>query len=136
MPTAEVAASSGTSVPCIRSQESAGHMVVYVVTDQMVGDRRSPGRQYWRSSPSTSSAFHRFPVPPTGSVHRDGSFFLCIVTGASVFWDFGSLYQTLRRHSSQLLRQRHFFAVRTLRRLWCRLLRQRLSDSISTLRRP
>ena len=34
---------SWSSVPCIRSHESAGHMVVYVVTDQMVGDRRSPG---------------------------------------------------------------------------------------------
>ena len=37
---------SGTLAPCIRSHESAGHMIVYVVTDQMVGDRRSPGRQY------------------------------------------------------------------------------------------
>ena len=37
--------------------------------------------------------------PPTGSVHRDGSFFLCIVTGASVCceWCTCSL-ATLRRH--------------------------------------
>ena len=34
---------SWTLVPCIRSQESAGHMVVCVVMDQMVGDRQSPG---------------------------------------------------------------------------------------------
>ena len=33
---------SWTLVPCIRSHESAGHMVVCVVTGQMVGDRRSP----------------------------------------------------------------------------------------------
>ena len=34
---------SVTLVPCIRSNKSAGHMVVCVVTGQMVGDRRSPG---------------------------------------------------------------------------------------------
>ena len=32
-----------------------------------------PGRQYWGASTSTSSANHRFSVPPTGSVHRDAS---------------------------------------------------------------
>ena len=35
--------SSGTSVPCTRSPESAGHFVKNSVTDQMVGSRRSPG---------------------------------------------------------------------------------------------
>ena len=35
--------SSGSSVPCIRSHASAGHLVVYFVTAQMVGDRRFPG---------------------------------------------------------------------------------------------
>ena len=39
---------SWTLVPFIRSHVSAGHMVVCVVTDQVVGDRRRP------------------PVPPTG----------------------------------------------------------------------
>ena len=34
---------SGSSVPCIRSHASAGHLVVYFVTAQMVGNRRSPG---------------------------------------------------------------------------------------------
>ena len=34
---------SETLVPCIRSHESAGLLVVCVVTDQMVGGRRSPG---------------------------------------------------------------------------------------------
>ena len=55
---------------------------------------RSPvprGDNTGRSRPSTSSANHRLPLPPTGPVHRDGSFFLRIVRGASVFWDFGSL---------------------------------------------
>ena len=52
---------SWTLVPCIRSHESAGHMVVYVLTGQMVGDHRSPnGRQYWGARLSTSSANHRF----------------------------------------------------------------------------
>ena len=37
--------------------------------------------------------------PPTGSVHRDGSFFLCIVTGASVCCErCTSSLATLRRH--------------------------------------
>ena len=37
--------------------------------------------------------------PPTGSVHRDGSFFLCIVTGASVCCGrCTSSLETLRRH--------------------------------------
>ena len=35
--------SSGTSVPCTRSPESAGQFVEYFVMDQMVGSRRSPG---------------------------------------------------------------------------------------------
>ena len=34
---------SWTLVPCIRSHESAGHLVVCVVTGQMVGDRWFPG---------------------------------------------------------------------------------------------
>ena len=34
---------SGTSVPCTRSPESAGHFVENSVMDQMVGSRRSPG---------------------------------------------------------------------------------------------
>ena len=47
---------SRTLVPCIRSHASAGHIVVCVVTGLVVGDRRSPGRQYWEVSSSTSSA--------------------------------------------------------------------------------
>ena len=43
----------------IRSIASLGHIVVCVVTDQMVGARRSPGRQYWGSRSCTSSANHR-----------------------------------------------------------------------------
>ena len=45
-------------------------------------------------------------VPPTGSVHRDGSVFLCIVTGSSMLWDFGSLHlKASRRQTGQLLRR-------------------------------
>ena len=99
---------SRTLVPFTRSHVSAGHMVVCVVTDQIVGDR------------------HRFLVPPTGPEHRDGSFFLCIVTGSIVFWDFGSLYpKASRRPSGQLLRQRPSITTKTLRRPGRRLLRQR-----------
>ena len=49
-----------------------GRLVVSVVMGQMVGDRRSPGRQHWGASSCTSSAKHRISGPPTGSVHRDG----------------------------------------------------------------
>ena len=63
---------SWTLVPCIRSHESAGHVVVFVVTGQMVGDRRSPGRQYWgrdhQPLPPTNVSF-----PPTGREHSDAS---------------------------------------------------------------
>ena len=44
-----------------------------VVTVQMVGDRRSPGRQYWGARSCTSSANHHSPVPPTGPVLSDES---------------------------------------------------------------
>ena len=61
------------SVPCIRSRESAGHMVMYFVTGQMVGDRRSPGATilgvevvYFLRQPS-------LPGPPTGPEHSDAS---------------------------------------------------------------
>ena len=42
-----------------KHRESAGLRVVCVVIDQMVGDRRPPGRQYWGSRSCTSSANHR-----------------------------------------------------------------------------
>ena len=115
----------GLCLPASEASRVGGPLVVSVVTDQMVGDRRSLGRQYWVSRPSTSSANHHLPAPPTGPVHRDGSFFLCFVTGASVFWDFGSLCpKASRRPSGQLLRQRQS-QRKTLRRPGRRLLRQR-----------
>ena len=59
------------SIPCIRSRESAGPMVENGVTDQMVGDRRSPGStilgvefEYLLRQPSLLG-------PPTGLEHRD-----------------------------------------------------------------
>ena len=39
------------------------------------------------------------------------SLFLCLVVVVSVFWDFGSLFRTLRRHSGLLLRQQQCFDV-------------------------
>ena len=94
-------------------------MVVCVVTGQMVGDRRTPrGDSTGRSRLSTPSANHL--LPPTGSVHRDGSF----------FWDFGSLnFEALRRPSGQLLRQRQT-QRKTLRRPCRRLLRQRPAQQV------
>ena len=65
--------SSGTSVPCTRSPESAGHFVKNSVMGQMVGSRRSPGatilggeHEYLTCQPSLF-------VPPTGPVHCDAS---------------------------------------------------------------
>ena len=34
---------SGTLVPCIKGHASAGHRVVCIAMDQMIGNRRSPG---------------------------------------------------------------------------------------------
>ena len=55
---------SGTLVPCIRSHESAGHLVVYFVTGQVVGDHRFP----WAT---ILGANHHLLIPPTGCVQRD-----------------------------------------------------------------
>ena len=73
---------SETLAPYIRSIKSAGHMVVCVVTGQMVGDRRSPGATilgvgtiYLLRQPS-------FPVPPTGCEHLDGSWTVYELAGS------------------------------------------------------
>ena len=71
---------SWTLVPCIRSHES-GHMVVCVVTDHMVGDRRSPGA-------TILGGRDYLPPPPT----------IAYQSRRQVFWDFGSLHlKALRR---------------------------------------
>ena len=101
---------------------SRGQFFVNFVMGLMVGDRRFPGATILGARFSTSSANHLVSVPPTGPehsdaswcgqctslqvqyfltgaacpVHPDGSFFLCIVTGSFVFWDFGSLFRPLR----------------------------------------
>ena len=63
------------------------------------GRVRRDGSDCWRSNLLSS--------PADRSVHRDRSFFLHIVTGSFVFWDFGSLYlKESRRPSGQLFRQR------------------------------
>ena len=54
---------------------------VHFVTGQMVGDRRSLGRQYWGARLSTPSANHRLLGPPTDPVHRDGLWTVCEMTG-------------------------------------------------------
>ena len=112
-----------SSVPFIRSLKSAGQFIVNFVIGLMVGVRRFPGATllgvetfYLLSQPSLFS--------PAGlSRTRDGSFFLSIVTGAFVFWVFGSLFKSLRRPSGLLLRQRQS-QRKTLRRHGRLLLRQ------------
>ena len=89
------------SISCIRSRESAGPMVDNGVTDQMVGDRRSPGAtilgvefEYLLRQPSLLG-------PPSGSEHRDallcGRFTRwrsCTFRRVPVpFWDFGSWFK-------------------------------------------
>ena len=52
----------------------------------------------------------RVGLPPTGSVHRDGSVFLCIVTGASVCCErCTSSLATLRRHFLRAVASAVFF---------------------------
>ena len=58
---------SWTLVPCIRSHESAGHMVVFVVTGLLIGDRRSPRGD-------STGGCDRLPPPPfIVSRHADRS---------------------------------------------------------------
>ena len=89
--TAMTLSSVVASIPCIRSRESAGPMVENVVTDQMVGDRRSPGAtilgvefEYLLRQPSLLG-------PPTGSEHRDA------------MWTVYELASPERAHRSSLL---------------------------------
>ena len=75
---------------CIRSHESAGHMVVCVVTDHMVGDRQSPG--------ATILGGRDYLPPPPTIAYQSRRQVPYLVTGAFGFWDFGSLHiKALRR---------------------------------------
>ena len=68
-------------------------VVVYLVMDAVAGARGTPGRLKTGGVP---------PKPPATILLS-----LFPFHGSSMFWDFGSLYRkTLRRHTSQLLRQR------------------------------
>ena len=74
--------------------------MVHFPMDAVAGARRAPGRHKTGGVPpkpaSQPQSFSLFPL---------------------MFWDFGSLYlEALRRHSGQLLRQRHSTPVKTLRR--------------------
>ena len=104
MPTAEVAASSGTSVLCIRCHESAGHMVVCVVTGQMVGDRRSPGATILGVATIYLLRQPSFLVSPTGREHLDGSWTVYEMAG-SVHPD-GFLFEGFRFAPPEALRPR------------------------------
>ena len=146
-----------SSVPCIRSLKSAGQFIVNFVMGLMVGDRRFPGGDNTGGRFSTSSVNHRFSVPPACPVLRDGSFFLCIVTGsfcvlglrivvqavaarrlvqyivmdslAGLFWDFGSLYQRRCGVVSDALSRQ----PSSLRRLWLGVAAQACGTSLSDI---
>ena len=98
---------SGTLGLSIRSIASAGHRVVCVVTDQMVGDRRFPGAIILGASCSTTSANHPVSVPPTGPGLPER--FL-------LFWDFGSLYQRRCGVIRYALSRQPYFTSSSLRR--------------------
>ena len=99
---------SGSSVPCIRSPASAGHLVVHFVTGQMVGDRWFPGATILGAICSTTSANHPVSVPPTGPELPER--FL-------LFWDFGSLYQRRCGVVSDALSRQPSSSSTSLRRL-------------------
>ena len=85
------------------------------------GRVRRDGSDGWRSpvprgDNTGSVCVLRQPSLSSPGDNRDGSFFLCIVTGAFGFWDFGSLYlMASLRPTGQLLRQRQT-QRKTLRR--------------------
>ena len=84
----------GTLDLSIRSIASVGHMVMCVVKVQMVGARRSPGATMLGSRSCTSSANHHSPVPPTGPVLSDASWWTmyemagCLHQTGSFSWVF------------------------------------------------
>ena len=112
----------GLQLPASEAPRVGGPLVVSVVTDQMVGDRRSPGRQYWGASSCTSSANHRMPGSP-GSVLRDRS-----CCGQCTRWLVQN-FQTgaaLRRHFSRAVAAAAtFVSVVAATSAWCRGTRQR-----------
>ena len=106
---------SGTLDLSVRSIASAGHMVVCVVTVQMVGDRRFPGRQYWGSRSCTSSTNLLVSVPPTDPEHSDASW-----CGQCTRWQvqYSQTGATLRRHFSRAVGT--FVSVAATTSAWCR----------------
>ena len=71
---------SGSSVPCIRSHASAGHLVVYFVMAQMVGNRRSPGA-------TILGGESEYPLPPTIALRsRRQLAYILIPCGRCMTW--------------------------------------------------
>ena len=124
---------SGTLVLCIKGHASAGHRVVCIAMDQMVGNRRSTGA-------TTLGGRECLPLLPTIALRsrrrvvyilmlcgvdcvRDGRSRTssrvrrCGVRNASCCGS-GSGGMTLRSPSSQLLRQRQLANAKALRRPW------------------
>ena len=62
---------SGTVVPCIGSHKSAGLLVLCIVMDQMVGDRRSPGATVLGSEFVYLLRQSSLPGPPRSPAYRD-----------------------------------------------------------------
>ena len=112
------------SGPCIRSRASAGHLVVYFVTGQMVGDRRSPGATILGVEticiPSQPSLFSPADMSRTSwwiflPVHRDGFFSVLGLRFALPCGVAASLWPAVAVAA---------ISTKTLRRPCCRLLRQ------------
>ena len=78
-----------------KHRASSGHLVVYLMTGLMVGDRRFPGASILGARFSTSSANHPVSVPPTGPEHADASW-----CGQCTRWQvqYSQTGATLRRH--------------------------------------
>ena len=121
----------GTLDLSIRSIASVGHMVMCVVKVQMVGARRSPGATMLGSRSCTSSANHHSPVPPTGPVLSDASWWTMYEMAGCLhpdgflflgfFWDFGSLYWRRRGVISYALSRQPYFPSLSLRGLRLRV---------------
>ena len=115
---------SGSSVLCIRGHASAGHLVVYFVTAQMVGDRRFRGATILGRRFSTSSANHPVSVLPTGSEPRDG-FSFRVVLGLRI------VVQDVAASFSDALSRQPSSSSTSLRRLWLGVAAQASGTSLS-----
>ena len=115
---------SGSSVPCIRSQESAVHMVVYFVTAQIVGDRRFPG-----ATILGGGSLHLPPTIPYQSRRLVPN--LVMDSLSRLFWDFVLFYQRRCGVVSDALSRQPSSSSTSLRRLRLGVAAQASGTSLS-----